>query len=73
MVWRGTPMVRLCAILPWIGRLSATASAGLATYVAFHPDVAGSYGRMAGVLAVALFGGLIWSVGRAAIYLLGGD
>jgi len=66
-------MSRLCAILPWIGRLSATGSAGLASYVAFHPDVAGSYWRTAGVLAVALFGGLIWSVGRAAIYLLGGE
>jgi hypothetical protein len=64
---------RLCAILPWVGRASATSCAGLATYVAFHPDIAGAYGRMAGVLAVGLFGGAIWLIGRAAVYLLGGD
>ena len=63
----------LCAILPWIGRAGATGSAGLATYIAFHPDLAGSYGRMAGVLAVGFFGAGIWMIGRAAVYLLGGD
>ena len=63
----------LCAILPWMGRVSATGSAGLATYVAFHPDIAGSYGRMAGILALGLFGGGIWLIGRMAVYVLGGD
>jgi hypothetical protein len=63
----------LCAILPWIGRLIGIGSAALAVYVAFHPDIAGPYGRMAGVLAVGLFGGCIWFIGRATIYLLGGD
>lgn len=66
-------MSRLCAILPWIGRVSATGSAGLATYVAFYPDIAGSYGRMAGVVAIGLFGGVIWFMGRTTVYLLGGD
>ena len=64
---------QLCSILPWIGRISATGSAGLAAYVAFNPDIAGSYGRMAGVLSVGLFGCCIWLIGRATIYLLGGD
>jgi hypothetical protein len=73
MVWRVTQMSRLCAILPWIGRVSATGSAGLATYVAFYPDIAGSYGRMAGVVAIGLFGGVIWFMGRTTVYLLGGD
>ena len=64
---------RLCAILLWVGRVGATSCAGLATYVAFHPDIAGPYGRMAGVLAAGLFGGGIWLIGRATVYLLGGD
>lgn len=73
MVWRGNADgPALCnSALDWTAQRHRLR--WLATYVAFHPDVAGSYGRMAGVLAVALFGGLIWSVGRAAIYLLGGD
>ena len=36
-------MDRRFAILPWIGLLSATGSTGLATYIAFHPDIAGAY------------------------------
>jgi hypothetical protein len=60
-------MDRVCAILRWIGRLGATGSAGLATYVAFHPDIAGAYGRMGGVLAVGLFGGGICLVAIDAL------
>jgi hypothetical protein len=63
----------LCTILPWIGRLIATASAALAVYVAFNPSIAGPYGRMAGVLAIGLFGACTWFIGRATVYLLGGD
>ena len=66
-------MGRLCAVLPWIGRISATGSAGLAAYIAFNPDIAGSYGRAAGILAVGLFGSCIWFIGRVTLYLLGGD
>jgi hypothetical protein len=63
----------LCAILPWIGRVIVTGTAALAAYVVFHPSVAGPYGSMAGVLAVGLFGFCTWLIGRATVYLLGGD
>jgi hypothetical protein len=63
----------LCTILPWIGRFIAVGSAALAAYVALHQDIAGPYGRMAGVIAVGLFGACTWFIGRATVYLLGGD
>jgi hypothetical protein len=48
-------------------------AAALAGYVALHPDLAGPYGRMAGIVAVCLSGAAIWMAGRAAVYFLGGD